>query len=319
MDSNEEQRRFLSEHRSSLIPWSFETSSSEKAFYDYRRKSWSEGFDQMTPIPWTLLWLGIIARHWHALTYKSILRSFFHFIITIGPAYWPTILGKDRYVKYRDFFVSLAIISYSLHPGGGLYRDAIIYNAAERTNLDAAALFVRLIVGSRTLFWALLIFGYELPPLTGIPLNALCLVAIMRMKPSIPFCRSMQNSSTRELFQIIAQNLPLVSIIPLDRPSLPLETDICNPLVQWMQLSIGFLLPTTVQLCADYTARRAFAKLYPFALSVEDRKKWLDFRTSAFISVGSIGVILFLHASTALWYFMIWKKMQMESTGSGVS
>ncbi len=44
----------------------------------------------------------------------------------------------------------------------GLYRDALM--SMPDTVLGAAKLFVRLAVGSRTLFWLVLAGGYQLPP-----------------------------------------------------------------------------------------------------------------------------------------------------------
>ena len=128
---------------------------------------WSAGYDQWVALPWFMLWLAIIKRHWASLSSFSIARSSLHCAIICCPFYIPTLIGKERYKRYRSFIVAAAFISYILHPGGGLYRDAVMVNSNEHTGLDAINLFVRLVIGSRTLFWLLLIFGYELPPLVS--------------------------------------------------------------------------------------------------------------------------------------------------------
>ena len=269
-------------------------------------------------VPWGLLWVSIIKRHWHALPFKTILKSFCFFTVIISPSYlqarrggwgdggrqggcrrggqaggraggggasrrcaaqqlclakrrwgpgsppkacvrgWkqsqrpsraqhrpaplpPTcslqlarpspllvqlLLGKERYIRRRHWIVTLAKTAYIAHSGGvslreprsarcrrscaaragglagtaadsrstgstaplpalpahpkptltppqpppqppplpkqGLYRDGLM--TVDNTLLGAANLFVRLAVGSRTLFWLVLAFGYQLPP-----------------------------------------------------------------------------------------------------------------------------------------------------------
>jgi len=180
-------------------------------------------------------------------------------------------------------------------------------NKAEHTGLDAANLFVRLLIGSRTLFWLILVFGYELPPEIGVPLNGLCLLIMANLRPNAPFCATMQNDDSRPLFHVIAASIPLVSIIPLAHPQLRKDADICNPLVTWLQVVLGFLLPTAVQLCADYAARLSFVRQYPALLSPGDRRKWVQMRTMrSNLSIGGLAAIIYAHLSTALWYAMMW-------------
>lgn len=104
------------------------------------------------------------------------------------------------------------------------------------TALGAANLFVWLTMGSRTFFWLILAFGYQLPPLLRLPLDALQLGMLMWSKPSTPFCAVMQTPASQPLFETIASGLPLVSIVPLGRPELVEGADICNPLIIWIQV-----------------------------------------------------------------------------------
>lgn len=242
-----------------------------------------------------------------------ILRSFLHFSIVIGPAYWQRILSKATYARWRNFIVAAALLSYTFHPGGGLYRDAVMINAAEHTGLSAAHLFVRLLVGSRTLFWLILVFGYELPPLLGIPLNALCLTIMAYTKGSAPFCSTMQTASTQPLFHYIAASIPLVSIIPMAHPELAEGADICNPLVRWLVIVLAFLLPTAVQLATDYSARKTFARQNPWLLSPADRTVWLD-PAKGEGSAASVALVTYVHLSTALWYVLMWGQLMPAAT-----
>ena len=281
---------------------------------------WAAGPDQWVAFPWAMLWVAIIARHWSALTWYAILRSAFHFVVSCGPFYWRYIIGKEQYTKYRNFFVSAALISYVLHPGGGLYRDAVMLNAAEHTGLDAINLFVRLLIGSRTLFWLLLVFGYELPPLVGIPLNAICLLVMGRLRPSQPFCHTMQTPATKLIFHTIAANLPLISTISLEHPQLDAEADVCNPLIHWIQATLGFLLPACVHLAGDYTARLAFSRMRGNSLNPRDRYAWHRRQQSAF-SPWPVAAMFYFSASSALWYGLMWRQMlplqPRTSTGTG--
>jgi hypothetical protein len=263
----------------------------------------------MVAIPWTLLWLSIIARHWNTLPARAILRSFAHLCAITAPAYMRPLLGRERYLRHRTAIVCAAISAYAFHPGGGLYRDAIQTNAAEHTGLDAAALFVRVVVGSRTLFWLVLVLGYQLPPLVGIPLNAAGLAVITRWRPSTPFCAAIQTPATRDTFAYIVARLPLVGVLPLRRPLLAGGADVCDMLVQWVQLAFGFALPAAISLAADFAARRAWARRRGAALGAEDRRAWLSPATTAF-SPAALAALLFINGITALWYLLAWGKAE---------
>lgn len=129
----------------------------------------------------------------------------------------------------------MALAAYVFHPGGGLYRDAQMQGTAS-VLLGAATLFVKLLVGSRTLFWMILSFGYPLPPRVGIPLHAGLGYLLMWLKPSAPFCRSLLSAESAPLFRTMAENIPLLSVAP-SHPSAPPEyADTCNSLVAWIQV-----------------------------------------------------------------------------------
>lgn len=75
----------------------------------------------------------------------------------ISPVYLTRVLGKQTYLRYRVAIIALALLAYTLHSGGGLYRDAVMTQDEQQGgNLAAFTLFVRLLVGSRTLFWLVL-------------------------------------------------------------------------------------------------------------------------------------------------------------------
>jgi len=269
---------------------------------------WASGPDQWVSIPWSLLWVSIIARHWNALTWYAITRSSVHFIITIGPVYLPLALGKPRYTRYRNFIIVAAMLSYVFHPGGGLYRDAIMQNTAEHTGLEAFTLFIRLLIGSRTLFWLILVCGYKMVPELGIPINAACLLLINKLRPSQPFCDTMQNPTTMSLFSSIAGSLPLISVISIERPQLRVGADICNPLVHWLQVTLGFLLPSLYHLAEDYSARLDFAKWYYRRMTRTDQQIWMARHHSAFSPWPLVGM-LFVSSSTGLWFVFMSNQM----------
>jgi hypothetical protein len=75
----------------------------------------------------------------------------------ISPVYLTCVLGKQAYLRYRVAIIALALLSYTLHSGGGLYQDAVMTRDEQRGgDLAALTLFVRLLVGSCTLFWLVL-------------------------------------------------------------------------------------------------------------------------------------------------------------------
>ena len=136
------------------------------------------------PVVQAALWLSILRRHWHAMTAQAVMRSFCHFMVPgerspcvcqpprptqlatnaaacccrmqviISPSYLQLVLGRRAYLQHRVAIIGLALTSYVLHPGGGLYRDAMMQSPQD--SLAALSLFVRLLVGSRTLFWLVL-------------------------------------------------------------------------------------------------------------------------------------------------------------------
>jgi hypothetical protein len=269
---------------------------------------WAAGPDQWVSIPWTLLWISIIARHWQSLTWYAIARSSLHFTTTISPVYLTRALGTARYTKYRNFIIAAAMLSYVFHPGGGLYRDAVMQNTAEHTGVEAATLFIRLLIGSRTLFWLILVFGYKMPPELGIPINAACLLLINKLRPSQPFCTAMQNPTTASLFYSIAGSLPLISAISIERPQIRAGADICNPLVHWLQVTIGFLLPSLYHLAEDYSARLVFAKVYYRRMTRRDKDVWKTRKHSAF-SPWPLVAMVFLGVSTGLWFVFMTDQM----------
>ena len=228
-----------------------------------------------------------------------------HFIIIVAPAYVRHLLGSERYAGSRNFIIAAALFAYVYHPGGGLYRDAVMGSAAEHTGLTTAALFIRLLVGSRTLFWLILVFGYNLPIEIGIPLNAAAVATILRVKPSEPFCATMQTLDARPLFHMIAASLPQFAVVPVWRPELAPDADICNPIVHWLQIGLGFMLPTCVQLAGDYVARREFAQRQPERMSPRDAAVWSHPTSS--LPAYQLAAFIFLSGSTALWHLLLWR------------
>ena len=51
-----------------------------------RELSWAR-LDRAVVVPWTLLFVSVIKRHWHTLPYAAILKSFCFFTIIISPGY----------------------------------------------------------------------------------------------------------------------------------------------------------------------------------------------------------------------------------------
>ena len=287
------------------LPWRFSLESTESAYYATRSKAWI-GADQWVAVPWSLLWVTIIARHWFTLSARAILHSAMHFLVIIGPAYLRHIFGRQWYAQYRNIIIIAALLAYITHPGGGLYRDAIMENEAERTHLNALTMMVRLLVGSRMLFWLILVFGYELPPELGVPVNGLFLGCMIFLRPSIPFCRILETPLTSSLFRLIADNIPIITILPSGRLPVKQLNDVCNPLVLWIQVSLGFILPTSIQLASDIAARRHFARRRSDLLAPEERLKWSPRNPSATYPAWQLSVLLFTFASTGTWHFLIW-------------
>jgi hypothetical protein len=77
--------------------------------------------------------------------------------VIVSPSYMQFVLGKRAYLRHRTAIVCVALLAYVMHPGGGLYRDAVM--VLSQDGLGALNLFVRLLVGSRTLFWLILRCG----------------------------------------------------------------------------------------------------------------------------------------------------------------
>lgn len=92
------------------------------------------------------------------MTAAAIAKSFCHCLVTVSPSLLSRTLGGKAYARWRTTLVALALLSYALHPGGGLYRDAIMAKThlGTRGRPAALGLLVRLLVGSRTPFWLLL-------------------------------------------------------------------------------------------------------------------------------------------------------------------
>ena len=77
------------------------------------------------------------------------------------------VLGPRRYLRWRLLIVPAALAAYAFHPGGGLYRDAVVAaqaGGAAPSLLSAASLGVRLLVASRAVFWGFLVWGYQARP-----------------------------------------------------------------------------------------------------------------------------------------------------------
>jgi hypothetical protein len=51
-----------------------------------RAQTWAR-LDRAVVVPWTLLWVSIIKRHWHLLSYLAIVKSFCFFVVIISPSY----------------------------------------------------------------------------------------------------------------------------------------------------------------------------------------------------------------------------------------
>ncbi|GAB4824038.1 hypothetical protein N2152v2_011084 [Parachlorella kessleri] len=186
------------------------------------------------------------------------------------------------------------------------------------TVLGAANLFVRLAVGSRTLFWLVLAGGYQLPPHLQIPLDALHVGLIVWMKPSQPFCAVMQHPGTQSLFHTMASALPLFSLMPLGRPVLRNGADVCNPLIAWMQVGLGYLLPTLAFLCIDVEARRRFAARRAASLPPADAAVWAPNKSASFFNPWTILALVYLHLLTALWYLLMWHQLDLSSPTEGL-
>lgn len=288
------------------LPWRFSRESTEIAYYATRSKAWI-GADQWVAVPWAFLWVTIITRHWFTLSVRAILHSAMHFLVIISPAYLRHIFGRQWYAQHRNIVIIAALLAYITHPGGGLYRDAIMESEAERTHLNAITMVVRLLVGSRMLFWLILVFGYELPPELGVPVNGLFLGAMIFLRPSLPFCKILETPLTSSLFRSIANNIPLITLLPSGRlPSEGQLADICNPLVLWIQITLGFLLPTSIQLASDIAARRHFARRRSDLLTPEEKRMWSPRNPSVNYPTWQLSVLLFTFVSSGTWYFLMW-------------
>jgi hypothetical protein len=97
------------------------------------------------------------------MTAAAVAKSFCHCMVIVSPSVTSRLLGGKAYARWRTPLVALALLSYVLHPGGGLYRDAIMVQAHSMHSsgrLAALGLLVRLLVGSRTPFWLVLRCGW---------------------------------------------------------------------------------------------------------------------------------------------------------------
>ncbi|EFN56972.1 hypothetical protein CHLNCDRAFT_143565 [Chlorella variabilis] len=292
------------------MPWLSFAPPLERAFIEERHESLSR-LDKCVAVPWAALWLSILWRHWHAMTAQAVMRSFCHFMVIISPSYLQLVLGRRAYLQHRVAIIGLALTSYVLHPGGGLYRDAMMQSPQD--SLAALSLFVRLLVGSRTLFWLVLSFGYRLPPHTLVPLHGALLALKALLKPSQPFCAVLQTVDTQPLFQAIAINLPLVSLTPLDRPTIKPGADICNPLHAWIVFGLGLALPAAVSLVRDFEARQRFVRRHAAQLQGVDRERWLSKTQGSFAPAG-LAALVWVHFMTALWYGLMYRQMQLPSS-----
>ncbi|KAL4854525.1 O-methyltransferase MdmC [Chlorella vulgaris] len=270
--------------------------------------------DRIVAAPWTALWLAILWRHWHALTAVAVFRSFLHYLAIISPVFLTRVLAKQTYLRYRVAIIALALLSYTLHPGGGLYRDAVMARDEQwGGNLAALTLFMRLLVGSRTLFWLVLryfmkLFGYRLPPQVMIPLHGALLAIKLIAKPSQPFCAVLQTPATQPLFEAIAANLPLFSLIPLDRPAIRAGADICNPLHTWVVVVLAWALPAAASLVSDFEARQRFVARCQSQVVGVDRERWLG-KARGSCAPGAVAVLLWVHLATALWFLLMYRQM----------
>ena len=127
--------------------------------------------------------------------------------VIISPCYLQLLMSRRAYLRHRVAIIALALLSYVFHPGGGLYRDAVMVEEAQGgrgRGLEALNLLARVAVGSRIPFWLVLALGYQLPSAVFAPLHAALLGAMVRLKPSQPFCAVMQTPQSQPLFHIIA-------------------------------------------------------------------------------------------------------------------
>eukprot|EP00887_Chlorella_sp_A99_P004789 scaffold4.g4789.t1 len=310
-------RRLLSALASgAFMPWAF-SSREVEAWYQAERAAECAQVDPWVAFPWALLFISIIKRlAARTLGVAAIAHSFCHFLVIISPCYLQALLGRERYLRHRNKILVLALAGYAFHPGGGLYRDATVAAAqnegAEATLLGAAALFVRCLVASRALFWGFLVSGYRMPPHIGAPVQLALGSALMWLRPSQPLCAALQTPARSSLFRLVANAIPLLTLVPIGRPELGEGADVCNPLIYWLQIGFGFMLPLAVQLCADWEARRRFASRNSRRLPTADRARWLSV---AVIAGGPrvIALMIITHLLTALWFFLVWLSGQADA------
>jgi hypothetical protein len=291
------------------LPWKFQDQDLENSFRREREIRWMHGHDKLIALPWALIWLTIIIVHRQSLSIGAIIRSAAHFAIIISPAYASRILGERRYLRFRCAIIACAISAYALHPGGGLARDSIEKQGREVGRLHAAALFARVLIGSRMLFWLILVGGYGMPLECAIPLNTAGIAFIALAKPSHRFCEALQTTATRAMFRSIAQTLPLLSVIPLPKTELAAEADVCNPLVLWMQISLGWIVPTAMQACGEIGARRNFLircaheRTSTRQRNADTLQGLIRAHTS---SPGVVALLVSINTSMLLWNIMMW-------------
>eukprot|EP00890_Picochlorum_soloecismus_P001575 jgi/Picsp_1/2418/NSC_05879-R1_hypothetical protein CHLNCDRAFT_143565 [Chlorella variabilis] len=240
------------------FPWCFPDEQVEQKYLKERYDDRILYSDVLVACVWGSLWLAIIARLRSSLSRLAIFRSFVHCFITIGPLYWTKLMNKLSYKRYRGIIIAASIVSYTLHPGGGLYRDAVTDNVTEHTGLGAIKLFVKALISSRMLFWQILLLGYSTNPRWTIPLNMVCLMTMSRMKPPDAFCKSLYDAGNGPLFRMIESHLPIISIIPMWSSDITNADELCRPLMNWFMISIGFMFVTCIQLALDYCSRAAF-------------------------------------------------------------
>jgi len=240
------------------FPWCFPDEETEQKYLEERYDDRVLYSDVLVACVWGSLWLAIIARLRSSLSRLAIFRSFVHCFVTIGPLYWTKLINKRTYKRFRGFIIAASIVSYTLHPGGGLYRDAVTENVTEHTGLGAIKLFVKVLISSRMLFWQILLLGYSANPRWTIPLNMMCLIAMSRMKPPDAFCKSLYDAGNGPLFRMIESHLPIISIIPMWPTEITNAVELCRPLMNWFMISIGFMFVTCIQLALDYCSRADF-------------------------------------------------------------
>lgn len=240
------------------FPWCFPEEQMEQKYLEERYDDRIIYSDVLVACVWGSLWLAIIARLRSSLSSLAIFRSFVHCFITIGPLYWTRLIDTYAYKRYRGIIIAASIVSYTLHPGGGLYRDAVTDNVTEHTGLGAIKLFVKVLISSRMLFWQILLLGYSANPRWTIPLNILCLMTMSRMKPPDAFCKSLYDAGNGPLFRMIENHLPIINIIPMWSTGVVNADELCRPLMNWFIISIGFMFVTCIQMALDYCSRAAF-------------------------------------------------------------